>query len=50
MQVSFTLATKGSGLISHGNMDVGTHLNQWVRWVVDPGNQSGYELNKIGFN
>lgn len=48
----FYLATKGgSGLISHGNMDAGTFVFEFngVRWVVDPGNQNYYPLNKIGF-
>ncbi|MGB3151583.1 MAG: heparinase II/III family protein, partial [Maribacter sp.] len=33
------------------NMDAGTFVFELngVRWVVDPGNQSYYELNKIGF-
>lgn len=48
----FYLAAKGgSGLISHGNMDAGTFVFELngVRWVVDPGNQNYYPLNKIGF-
>ncbi len=49
---NFYLATKGgSGLVSHGNMDAGTfvfELNR-VRWAIDPGNQSYFPLNKIGF-
>ena len=34
----------------HGNMDAGTFVFELngVRWVVDPGNQSYYPLNKIG--
>jgi len=49
----YYLAVKGgtaSG--SHGNMDAGTFVFELngVRWVVDPGNQSYYALNKIGFN
>jgi hypothetical protein len=49
----FYLAMKGgSANISHGNMDAGTfvfELND-VRWVIDPGNQPYYPLNRIGFN
>ncbi len=48
----FYLATKGgSGLISHGNMDAGTFVFELngVRWVVDPGNQSYFPLNQVGF-
>lgn len=48
----FYLAAKGgSGLISHGNMDAGTFVFELngVRWVIDPGNQNYYPLNKIGF-
>jgi hypothetical protein len=48
----FYLAAKGGKAnLSHGNMDAGTfvfELND-VRWVVDPGNQNYYLLNKIGF-
>lgn len=49
---SFYLAAKGgSGLISHGNMDAGSFVFELngIRWVVDPGNQNYYPLNKIGF-
>ena len=48
----YFLAVKGGKAnISHGNMDAGTfvfELND-VRWVLDPGNQSYYPLNRIGF-
>ena len=48
----YYLAVKGGkAQLSHGNMDAGTFvfdLND-VRWVVDPGNQNYYLLNKIGF-
>ncbi len=46
------LAIKGGAAqISHGNMDAGTFILELngVRWVVDPGNQEYYPLNKIGF-
>ncbi len=49
----FYLAVKGgSANISHGNMDAGTFIFELngVRWVIDPGNQPYYPLNKIGFN
>ena len=49
----FYLATKGgSASISHGNMDAGSFVFELdgVRWSIDPGNQSYYPLNKIGFN
>lgn len=49
----FYLATKGgSASISHGNLDAGSFVYelQGVRWSIDPGNQSYYPLNKIGFN
>lgn len=49
----FYLAVKGGkAQLSHGNMDAGTFVFDLngVRWVVDPGNQSYYPLNKIGFN
>ena len=48
----FYLAAKGGKAnISHGNMDAGTFVFELngVRWVVDPGNQNYYLLNKIGF-
>ena len=48
----YFLAVKGGkASISHGNMDAGTfvfELND-VRWVLDPGNQPYYPLNRIGF-
>tara|TARA_R110002050_G_scaffold66331_3_gene143309 strand:- start:105 stop:1973 length:1869 start_codon:yes stop_codon:yes gene_type:complete len=42
----------GKAQLSHGNMDAGTFVFDLngVRWVVDPGNQRYYPLNKIGFN
>lgn len=48
----FYLAAKGGkAQLSHGNMDAGTFVFDLngVRWVVDPGNQNYYLLNKIGF-
>ena len=48
----FYLGVKGgSALISHGNMDAGTFVFELngVRWVIDPGNQNYYQLNRIGF-
>lgn len=48
----FYLAAKGGKAnLSHGNMDAGTFVFELngVRWVVDPGNQNYYLLNKIGF-
>lgn len=50
---NFFLAVKGGkAQLSHGNMDAGTFVFDLngVRWVVDPGNQQYYLLNKIGFN
>jgi hypothetical protein len=50
---NFFLAAKGGKAnLSHGNMDAGTFVFDLngVRWVVDPGNQRYYLLNKIGFN
>jgi hypothetical protein len=49
----FYLGTKGGKAhLSHGNMDAGTFVFELngVRWVIDPGNQSYYPLNKIGFH
>jgi hypothetical protein len=49
----FYLGVKGGkAQLSHGNMDAGTFVFDLdgVRWVLDPGNQSYYPLNKIGFN
>ena len=42
----------GKAQLSHGNMDAGTFVFELngIRWVIDPGNQSYYPLNKIGFN
>lgn len=48
----YFLAVKGGKAnISHGNMDAGTFVFELngVRWVLDPGNQSYYPLNRIGF-
>ncbi len=48
----FYLAAKGGKAnLSHGNMDAGTFVFELngVRWVIDPGNQNYYLLNKIGF-
>lgn len=48
----FYLAAKGGKAnLSHGNMDAGTFVYELngVRWVVDPGNQNYYLLNRIGF-
>ena len=50
---NFYLAFKGGkAQLSHGNMDAGTFVFDLngVRWVLDPGNQSYYPLNRIGFN
>ncbi len=50
---NFYLAMKGGkAQLSHGNMDAGTFVFELdnVRWVIDPGNQSYYPLNRIGFN
>jgi len=48
----YFLAVKGGKAnLSHGNMDAGTfvfELNN-VRWVLDPGNQPYYPLNRVGF-
>ena len=49
----FFLAAKGGkAALSHGNMDAGTFVFDLdgIRWVLDPGNQRYYLLNKIGFN
>lgn len=49
----FYLAMKGGKAnLSHGNMDAGTFVFELngVRWIIDPGNQSYYPLNRIGFN
>jgi len=48
----YFLAVKGGKAnLSHGNMDAGTFVFELdgVRWVIDPGNQSYYPLNRIGF-
>lgn len=48
----YFLAVKGGKAnLSHGNMDAGTFVFELngVRWVLDPGNQSYYPLNRIGF-
>ncbi|MBT3295389.1 MAG: hypothetical protein HN919_03215 [Verrucomicrobia bacterium] len=41
----------GRGTVNHGNMDAGTFVFELdgVRWVVDPGNQRYYDLEKTGF-
>ncbi|MCC5931665.1 MAG: heparinase II/III family protein [Cyclobacteriaceae bacterium] len=49
----FFLAMKGGKAnLSHGNMDAGTFVFELngIRWIIDPGNQSYYPLNRIGFN
>jgi len=49
----YYLAAKGgTASVTHGNMDAGTFVFELdgVRWVIDPGNQNYYALNKIGFN
>jgi len=49
----FYLGAKGGKAhLSHGNMDAGSFVFELdgVRWAIDPGNQSYYPLNKIGFN
>jgi hypothetical protein len=49
----FYLAMKGGKAnLSHGNMDAGTFVFELngIRWIMDPGNQSYYPLNRIGFN
>lgn len=49
----FYLGVKGGKAhLSHGNMDAGTFVFDLngIRWVLDPGNQRYYLLNKIGFN
>jgi len=49
----YYLAAKGgTASVIHGNMDAGTFVFELngVRWVIDPGNQSYYALNKIGFD
>jgi len=49
----FYLAAKGGKAhLSHGNMDAGTFVFELngIRWIIDPGNQAYYPLNKIGFN
>ena len=41
----------GRASVNHGNMDAGSFVFELngVRWVIDPGNQSYYELEKTGF-
>ncbi|MCP4312389.1 MAG: hypothetical protein GY790_14090 [Bacteroidetes bacterium] len=49
----YYFATKGGcGAQSHGNMDAGSFVFELdrVRWVIDPGVQSYYELEKTGFD
>ena len=53
MENDFYLGAKGGKAhLSHGNMDAGSFVFELdgVRWSIDPGNQSYYPLNKIGFN
>jgi hypothetical protein len=48
----FYLASKGGrAQLSHGNIDAGSFVFDLdgIRWVLDPGNQQYYLLNKIGF-
>ena len=42
----------GRGTVNHGNMDGGSFIFELdgIRWVIDPGNQDYYELEKTGFN
>lgn len=42
----------GRGMVNHGNMDGGSFIFELndVRWVVDPGNQNYYDLEKVGFD
>lgn len=42
----------GRATSSHGNMDAGSFIFELdgVRWSIDPGNQSYYELERTGFN
>ncbi|RIH63434.1 hypothetical protein D1164_19830 [Mariniphaga sediminis] len=42
----------GRGAVNHGNMDGGSFIFELngVRWVIDPGNQSYYDLEKTGFD
>ncbi len=42
----------GRGMVNHGNMDSGSFIFELngVRWVIDPGNQSYYELEREGFD
>jgi hypothetical protein len=53
MENDFYLGSKGGKAhLSHGNMDAGSFVFELdgVRWSIDPGNQSYYPLNRIGFN
>lgn len=45
-------AKGGQGNHSHGNMDAGSFIFELngVRWVVDPGTQSYYDVEKTGFD
>ncbi|GAA4300817.1 heparinase II/III domain-containing protein [Compostibacter hankyongensis] len=45
-------AKGGRGSNSHGNMDAGSFIFELdgVRWVVDPGTQDYYEVEKTGFD
>ncbi|MBX3242187.1 MAG: heparinase II/III family protein [Chitinophagaceae bacterium] len=42
----------GRASLNHGNMDAGSFIFELdaVRWVIDPGVQNYYELEKAGFN
>jgi hypothetical protein len=42
----------GKATSSHGNMDAGSFIFELdgVRWSIDPGNQSYYELERTGFD
>ena len=51
-ELSFYLAGKGGrGSLNHGNMDAGSFIFELdgVRWAIDPGNQSYFALENIGF-
>lgn len=48
----FYFAAKGGkATLNHGNMDAGSFVFELdgIRWVIDPGNQSYYDLEKNGF-
>jgi hypothetical protein len=48
----YLAAKGGQANLSHGNMDAGSFVFELngIRWVLDPGNQNYYLLNRIGFN